>query len=106
AGDLQRFSPGGVVAIDPAAVVSPAVAEPYEVLPQQAGLIQLVQKGAITRNRSGEYLIREKIRFPAGLAGAHSVKFLLLRDVPEPDGDPAHCEVVSEATGQPIKKKQ
>lgn len=72
-------------------------------LPQQAGLIQLVQQGALTQNSSGEFPIHRKIRFPAGLAGAHSVKFLLLRGVPLPDGDPAHSEVVSEETGQPIK---
>lgn len=37
--DLERFSPGGVVTIDAKQVVASAKAEPYEVLPEQAGLI-------------------------------------------------------------------
>jgi Ca2+-binding EF-hand superfamily protein len=102
--ELNRFSPGGVVEIDPKTVVASKPAEPYEVLPQQAGLIQLVQSGALTQNRSGEFLIQRKIRFPAELHGAHSVKFLLLRGVPEPEGDPGHSKVISEETGLELKK--
>ena len=103
--DLLRYNPGGIIAIDPAAVVSAAPAEAYDVLPQQAGLIKLSQKGALTQNRSGEYLIHEKIRYPAGLKGGHLVKFLLLKGVPEPDGDPGHSDVISEETGRPVTKK-
>jgi hypothetical protein len=101
--ELARFYPGGVVEIDPANVVASWPAERYEVLPSQAGLLQLVQNGALTRNRSGEFLIHQKIRFPAGLSGAQQVKFLLLRGVPKPEGDPGHSEVISEETGEPIK---
>ena len=101
--DLRRFDPGGVIEVDPNSVVARLPVSRYEVLPQQAGLIQLVQQGALTQNGSGEFLIHRKIRFPAGLAGAHSVKFLLLRGMPLPDGDPAHSDVASEETGQPIK---
>lgn len=107
-GDLQRelyrFNPGGVVTIDAAKVTASARAEPYEVLPQQAGLIQLVQSGALTQNSLGEFLIHQKIRFPAGLTGAHSVKFLLRRGVPTPDGDPGHSEVISEETGAALPR--
>jgi hypothetical protein len=102
--ELHRFSPGGVVEVDHKKVVASKPAEPYEVLPQQAGLIQLVQSGALAQNRSGEFLIQKKIRFPAELTGAHSVKFLLLRGVPEPEGDPGHSDVISEETGQSLKK--
>jgi Ca2+-binding EF-hand superfamily protein len=101
--DLERFSPGGVVTIDAKQVVASAKAEPYEVLPEQAGLIQLVKSGALTRNERDEFLINKKIRFPAGLAGAHSVKFLLLRGVPKPDGNPGHSTVISEETGETLK---
>lgn len=97
------FSPGGLVKIDPANVVSSQPAERYLVLPQEAGLLQLVNSGALSVNRGGEYLIHKKMRFPPGLDGAHAVKFLLLRDVPEPDGRPGHSEVVSEATGQSLR---
>jgi Ca2+-binding EF-hand superfamily protein len=103
--DLLRYNPGGIIAIDPAAVVGAAPAQAYDVPPQQAGLIKLSQKGALTQNRSGEYLIHEKIRYPAGLAGGHSVKFLLLKGVPEPDGDPGHSDVISEETGQLLTRK-
>jgi Ca2+-binding EF-hand superfamily protein len=102
-GDLKRFNPGGVVEIDPKRVVASLPAERYQVLPQQAGLLQLVQSGALARNRSGEFLIRRKIRFPAELNGAHSVKFLLLKGVPMPDGDPGHSSVISEETGEALK---
>ena len=101
--DLERHYPGGVVEIDPASVVASKPVERYEVLPGQAGLLQLVQSGAITRNQSREFLIRQKIRFPAGLHGANSTKFLLLRGVPEPDGDPGHSCVIVEETGEPLK---
>ncbi len=104
ASELQTFSPGGVVEVEAKQVVASKAAEPYEVLPQQAGLIQLVQSGALTQNGRGEFLINRKIRFPAELNGAHSVKFLLLRGVPEPDGDPGHSDVISEETGLAIKK--
>jgi hypothetical protein len=32
------------------------------------------------------------------------VKFLLLRGVPEPDGDPGHSDIISEETGLSLKK--
>jgi Ca2+-binding EF-hand superfamily protein len=105
-GDLQRelyrSDPGGVVTIDPTKVIASTSAEPYEVLPGLAGLIQLVQSGAVTQNRLGEFLINRKIRFPAHLHSAHSGKFLLRSGVPEPDGDPGHSNVFSEDTGAPL----
>ncbi len=101
--ELKNFNPGGVVEIDPEAVVAPLPAVPYEVLPQEAGLVQLLEAGALTVNTRGEYLIHRKIRFPADLTGAHAEKFLLLRGVPLPDGDPGHSDVVSEETGELLK---
>lgn len=101
--EFQREYPAGTAEIDAKDVVSSRPAERYVVLPQQAGLLQLLNSGAISRNRSGEYLIHQKIRFPSGLYGAASEKFLLLRGVPEPDGNPGHSTVISEETGQPIK---
>jgi len=60
----------------------------------------------LTQNRSGEFLIHKKIKFPAELNGAHSVKFLLLRGVPDPDGSPGHSDLVSEETGPSLKTPQ
>jgi hypothetical protein len=93
------------VQIDPRDAVSSQPAEAYEVLPQQAGLLQLVNSGALSVNRSGDFLIHKKIRFPGGLHGAHSVKFLLLKGVPVPDGDPGHSDVMSEETGRSLTRR-
>lgn len=98
--ELYRFSPGGVIEIDPKAVVSSAPASRYEVLPQQAGLVQLLASGALTQNGLGEFIVNEKIRFPAGLNGAHLVTFLVMSKVPYPDGDPGHSCVIVADTGE------
>ncbi len=98
--ELKRYNPGGVVTIDAETVVASLPPEPYVVLPEAAGLKQLVDEGALTVNSEGEFLIHRKIRFPAGLYGGHSVSFLLLRGVPMPEGDPGHSTVVSEETGE------
>lgn len=100
--DLEELSPGGVIDIDPAAVVADVPVVRYEVLPGAAGLLQLENAGAVTRNHRGEFLIHEKIRFPAGLSSL-SAKFLLLRGVPVPDGRPDGATVISEETGRPVK---
>jgi Ca2+-binding EF-hand superfamily protein len=97
--DLYLYSPGGLVEIDPKSVVSSLPAQTYEVFPEQAGLVQLLESGALKLNRSGEYIVQKKIRFPAGLDGAHSVKFLVLRGTPLPDGHPGHsCVTVEDQT--------
>lgn len=98
--DLYRFSPGGVIEIDPKTVVSSQPASSYEVLPQQAGLVQLLAAGTLRQNSLGEYIVREKMRFPAGLYGAHSVTFLIMKGAPYPDGDPGHSCVVVEESGE------
>lgn len=133
--EMLRYNPGGLARIDAKSVVSPVVAKAYGVLPQQAGLAQLVEAGALSvvgksnvislgRSRivlgggrdkvetpegsraqisqvPSEFLIARKIRFPAGLSGAHSVRFLLGRGVPPPEGDPGHSCVIDQATGRP-----
>ena len=99
--ELRRFYPGGVVDIEPGTVVASRTAARYEVLPQQAGLIQLEESGALSRNQRGEFLIHRQIRFPAELTGAQAARFLLLRGVPRPEGDPGHSCVIDEETGAP-----
>lgn len=97
--DMTRFFPGGVTEIDPKTVVASVPALPYEVLPSQAGLVQLLATGALTQNSEGEYVVRQKIRFPAGLYGGHSATFLVMKGAPYPEGDPGHSCVVVEETG-------
>ena len=98
--EMDRFFPGGVSEIDPKAVVGSAPAEPYDVLPSQAGLVQLLASGELTTNRAGEYIVRKKIRFPAGLYGSHLVTFLVMKGTPYPDGDPGHSCVIVEESGE------
>ena len=98
--EMYRFFPGGVIDIDPKTVVASVPPAAYEVLPSQAGLVQLLSTGAVTQTSVGEYIVRQKIRFPPGLAGAHSVTFLIMKGTPYPDGDPAHSCVIMEETGE------
>ena len=108
-GDLERnflfLTPGGLVEIDPKSVVASTTVEPYEVRPQEAGLIQLMQSGALTQNQRGEFLIHSKIRFPIALDGRHAAKFLLMRGVPMPEGNPGGSLVISEETGEAVPRK-
>jgi Ca2+-binding EF-hand superfamily protein len=96
--ELYRSFPGGVIDIDPKTVVANVPVAAYEVLPAEAGLVQLLATGALTRNSSSEYVVRQKIRFPAGLSGG--VTFLIRKGIPYPDGDPGPSCVIMEATGE------
>jgi Ca2+-binding EF-hand superfamily protein len=93
-----RFSPGGLKTISLKEVVSATRAEKFESLPQEAGLLQLVMNGSLAaRSKNGfdvTFDILRKIRVPAGLAGAHHVRFVLQPGVPTPIGDLGHSCVV------------
>ncbi len=105
---LRRFYPGGIFEIDPATVIANAPVVRYITLPQEAGLLQLVQSGALSENKPAnprhkwEYVVRRPIRYPAGLHGSHFVKFVIARGVPMPEGNPGQSCVVMEETGQPV----
>jgi hypothetical protein len=96
--ELYRSFPGGVIDIDPRTVVANVPVAAYEVLPAEAGLVQLLASGALTQNSSSEYVVRQKIRFPAGLPGP--MAFLIRKGIPYPDGDPGSSCVIMEATGE------
>lgn len=94
---FMRFSPGGVVMVDPASVwVADGKAETYEVLPQEAGLLQLAAEGALAVSARSGYasavyeVLKPMRRIPAGLNGAHGVTFLQPGDFPVPDGNIGH----------------
>jgi hypothetical protein len=99
--ELKLFTPGGVIDVNADAVVGSLQPERYAVLPQQAGLLQLLGTGALSRNREGDFLIQRKIRLPAELNGGH--KLILGTGVQEPDGEPGHACVLVEETGAPLK---
>lgn len=107
--ESMRFNPGGVAEIDPTKVVASPRAERYQVMPQQAGLLQLMKEGVLQRIGGRSFtgsmafkIVKPMKRFPAGLNGAHSVTFLLAKGVPVPTGSPGHSCVISEETGQPV----
>jgi len=98
----RRRFPGGVAHLDPRQVVAPGSVEAYDVLPAEAGLVQLMEAGAITRLEDGYILIRKPIpRYPGGLSG-HRPKIMLGKGVPEPGGNTKHLCIISEETGQPL----
>ncbi len=104
---MQRFHPAGLSRVDPATVVAPGKIAAYDVLPQEAGLGQLLESGALVpagedlgRGIGSAFVIRKPVaRFPAGLTGAHGVTFILGKGVPMPAGDPGHSAVLDEETG-------
>ncbi len=101
--NFRRFSPAGVVGIEPDFVVSPKTVERYEVLPEFAGLVELLKDGSLETISNGEYRIVKPIaRYPAGLSGALAVNFVLAEGVPEPKGSAGHSCVKSEATNKPL----
>jgi hypothetical protein len=98
--EAMRFDPAGVIRMAAADVVSDVKVEPYEVLPGQWGLLQLVSEGKIVpqsrdpKDGRMRFRIVAPMRFPAGLAGSQQVVFLLPRDVPMPAGNPGHSPVI------------
>lgn len=128
--ELYRFAPGGVVRIDPKSVVSSLPVARLSVLPQAAGLAQLVDKGLLEvaewssaieiggsrvvgveniRGARGKavrvpsvFRVLGPMRYPAGLTGAHGVRFVVARGIKAPSGSPGHSRVTCEATGKPI----
>ena len=102
-------------------------------LPSEAGIADLIEQdalepidfqrarvfgnftvvGSVTvtgAQQTDEYLlpmsfrIVRKMRFPTGLGGAHAVRFVLAKGVEMPDGDPSHSTIVSEETGEELRR--
>ncbi|MFC7053056.1 EF-hand domain-containing protein [Hansschlegelia quercus] len=100
--DASRYTPGGVVEIDPAAVVSASPAASYEVLPGQMGLARLVSSGELVRENNWFKVVKPIPRFPAGLGGAMAVSFVIAKGVPAPAGSPGHsCVTYEDPAGPP-----
>lgn len=98
--EAARFWPGGLVAVDPRHVVAKARVEPYEVLPSQMGLAQLVGTGAVQHLSGDRFrIVRPIAHMPPSMGDAHSVTLIVARGVPVPPGDPGHSCVVREDGG-------
>lgn len=99
ASSLLQFSEQGLVKYDVKDVVASAPVVAYDVMPEQAGLAQLVLSGHLTLTSDNYYIIEKTFPyFPAELTGAQSVKFLLRKGVEMPGGSPGHSSVISEET--------
>lgn len=106
---FTRHYTQGVVNVAVNDVISDYQASEYEILPNGAGIAQLVGSGHLVSVRGNlvnkTYKIEKKIkRFPAEMTGGHASKFLLGKGVPMPEGDPGHSCVVSEESGEVLVK--
>ena len=105
---LFRFTQEGLATVPVSQVVSPGEVQTYDVFPAEAGLIQLISSGHIefrdddnSQYHQNAYFIHETFpRFPAGLTGAHAVRFILGTGVALPGGSAGHSSVRSEETGE------
>jgi hypothetical protein len=95
--EAVRYWPGGLQTVDPAKIVAQVRVAPYQVLPSQMGLAQLVGSGAATAEGGGVFRIIRPIKhMPPSMGGAHSAKLVFARGVPVPPGDPVHSCIVQE----------
>ncbi len=118
--EILRFYPGGIRELAPAEVLSPVKVTRYRILPNQAGLLQLLEDGAIRETSLDEarawqdsaskpyqfrlspdfryrprkwpprFVVTRQIQLPPVMGGAHSSSFLIPVGVPEPRGDRGH----------------
>lgn len=100
--EALRFTPAGLIEINPASVVG-ARAERYTVYPNQFGLAQLVRSGHLAYEGGETFrMVRAIPRYPAELNGAHSVVFIRPGNIPEPPGSPGHSCVLNEGTDEAV----
>jgi len=98
-----RFWPGGLVSVPSQSVSAHAKVEPYEVLPSQMGVSQLVGSGAIVPIGEEKFrVVRPIAHMPPGMGGAHAVTLVFAKGVEVPPGDPGHSCIISEDTGQSL----
>ena len=101
---LYRSNRDGVAEFELADVVAPAPVIAYDILSNEAGLVQLLQEGALERTRDGYYrLLRDIPHFPAGLGGGHKADFLIAPGVERPSGG-GHSSIFMEETGKCVTR--
>ncbi|MBR1254888.1 hypothetical protein JQ634_14395 [Bradyrhizobium sp. AUGA SZCCT0240] len=113
--EVREVYPAGLAQIDMDSVISAHPVKRYSVLPDRAGLAELVDAGALAiigtsrgfRINGGDvkpftvpdrFRISGKLRLPAGAAGT----FILPRRTPPPEGDLNEACVLSEEDMKPI----
>lgn len=101
--EYLRFNAEGAVELDPNAIVAPGQVEAYSVLPQMAGILQLMRDGALERLPDRTLAINKPIEhLPAGLNGAIFQRFLLRSGVPVPGGNLDRFCIILQETGEPM----
>jgi Ca2+-binding EF-hand superfamily protein len=95
--EFERDFPAGIIRIDPANVIAGQSAEAYGVLPNRAGLLQLMDEGKLAPGRGQELIVRDKIRYPAGLDSSY--RFRIPKGVAAPDGNAGQSCVIAEDGG-------
>ena len=95
--DAARYSPGGLITVDPAQVIALGEARPYDILPNQMGLSQLIGVGAMRQHDGVFEITRSIAHYPAELTGAHAVVFKMAEGVSRPGGDPGHSCVIGDS---------
>ncbi|MGE0282227.1 MAG: hypothetical protein AB7P20_16665 [Rhizobiaceae bacterium] len=113
---MLHSNAGGVTHFDVDDVIGPRAVKVYQILPQQAGLMQLLEQGLIEPvaagvamsvkvkgsnrqiNRTGYRIVAPFPRLPADV----NVLFVLPKGIPLPKGSYVVHTVISEETGQPI----
>lgn len=91
--EALRFNPAGIYNAIGEMIVTDSEITKLKTLPQQFGLAQLLASGTLVPDGQS-FRVTTPMRFPAGLAGAHSVDFVIEPGVAEPSGDPGHSRVV------------
>lgn len=111
----ENFS-AGIAQIDAGAVISAHAVKHYAILPDRAGLAELVDAGSLTvigtsrilrlnrtdakpYTQADKFRIFGKLRLPAGVTGT----FILPRQMPPPEGDFSTACVLSEEDMKPIR---
>ncbi|WP_084399867.1 hypothetical protein [Henriciella aquimarina] len=105
---VRLWHPSGVIEINPDEVVSEGHVVAYDVLPEAAGLQQLIDEGRIRKIGTGRHdhdryeILKPFPRIPAGLSGARSVEFVLPAGIPVPEVARSHSVVIRAETGECI----
>jgi hypothetical protein len=95
----QRW-PAGLVQVDPKAVVARAPVDSYLVLPDKAGLAELVGSGAVEYIDERQFrIVRAIPHLPPGMNSWGETKLILAKGVPLPPGNPGNACIVSEERG-------
>lgn len=93
ASEAADFYPAGVGDFGLAGIITPVSAELYRVLPDRAGIAQLIRDGKMSGQYGGEYRILAPLELPEGLCGSMSAHFTLAPGVPRPTGDLCHSSI-------------